>query len=177
MIKRIGGRKASGVTLIEVLVVLTVLAVVVTLGAPSFVDFVRNMRMASSMSDLNTDLLLARSESIRRNSRVLLCPRSSTTSTICATVVVAATWMNGWLVCYDADADGVCDATSATDPNPVRVRKGPSAPLSLTGPAAVVTFFPVGSASAAATFTISGGTAATRTITLAASGSITSSKT
>jgi type IV fimbrial biogenesis protein FimT len=172
-----GRRKARGVTIIELLVVLTVLAVTVTLGAPSFVDFVRNMRLASVMSDLNADLLLARSESIRRNNRVLLCPRSTTTSTVCAAAVVAATWMNGWLVCYDADADGACDATSATDPNPIRVRNGPSAPLSLTGPAAVVTFFPIGSASGAATFTGTGGTSTTRTLTLAPSGSITSSKT
>jgi type IV fimbrial biogenesis protein FimT len=172
----IGRKRASGFTMIELLIVLTVVAVLATLGAPAFGEFVRNMRLASGMSDLNSDLLLARSESIRRNSRVLVCPRSSTTSMTCATTVTAETWMNGWLVCYDTDADAACDAASASDPNPVRVRNAPASPLVLAGPAAATTFFPVGSASGAATFTMTAGTASTRTITVAPSGNVSSSK-
>lgn len=174
--RRLGLERAGGFTIIELLVVVMVMAILVTLGAPSFADFMRSTRLTSSMSDLHSDLLLARSESIRRNSRVLLCARSSATSSICATTVTAATWMNGWLVCYDLDADGSCDASSSSDPNPVRVRSGPSSPLSLTGPAAAVIFFPVGNASGAATFTVTAGGSASRSISLAPSGSVKSSK-
>lgn len=174
--RRLDPESAAGFTIIELLVVVLLMALLLTLGAPSFADFVRGMRLNSSTSDLHSDLLLARSESIRRNSRVLLCARSSATSSICATTVAAATWMNGWLVCYDLDADGICDASSSTDPNPVRVRSGPTPPLSMTGPVAAVIFFPVGNASGAATFTVTAGGSASRSISLAPSGSVKSSK-
>ena len=86
--------------------------------------------------------------------------------------------MNGWLVCFDANADGACDATSTADPNPVRTHAALAAPLALTGPAAAVTFLPVGSALAAATFSMTGSTTVTvtRTATVALSGSVTVTK-
>lgn len=165
-----------GFTLIELMVIVAVVAVLATVGLPSFSQFIQEMRLASTANDLHSDLLLARSESIRRNSRVLLCPRASTTSARCATTPAADTWMNGWLVCYDADSDGACDAPTGTDPNPVRVRSGPSSPLKLTGPAASLTFFPVGNASGAAIFTMASGTSSTRSIMVAPSGSVTSNR-
>lgn len=169
-------RRVAGFTIIELLVVMAVAAVFLSLAAPGFADFVLRMRLGSSMSDLKSDLLLARSEAIRRNSRVVVCPRSSATSSACAASVAATTWMNGWLVCYDADGDGACDAASASDPNPVRIRTAPSEPLSLEGPAAAVTFFPVGNASSAASFSMSAGTSSSRSATVAPSGAVSSSK-
>jgi type IV fimbrial biogenesis protein FimT len=167
---------AAGLTIIELLIVVAITAVFATIALPSMGEFVRNMRLASGMSQLHSDLLLARSESIRRNSRMLVCPRASATSTACATVLAATTWMNGWLVCYDVDADAACDAATMENPNPVRVRSALGSPLSLNGPAALVTFFPVGNANGAATFTLTGGTATTRTTTIAPSGAVASSK-
>lgn len=171
-------RGARGFTLTELLVVVAIAAIFATVALPSFGEFVRSMRLASGASDLHSDLLLARSESIRRNARVVVCPRSSATSTSCAATVTAGTWMNGWLVCYDVDADSACDPSTASDPNPVRVRSAPGAPLSLTGPGVAITFFPVGSANAAATFSMTGGggTTSTRLVTVVPSGNITSSK-
>ncbi len=173
---RKAGTRSAGLTIVELLVVVAIAAVVATLALPSMGEFVRNMRLASSISQLHSDLLLARSESIRRNSRVLVCARSSPSSSACAAAPDADTWMNGWLVCYDIDADAACDAASAADPNPVRVRGAISTPLSLNGPAALVTFFPIGNASAAATFTMTGGTPITRMTTVAPSGAVSSSK-
>ena len=170
--------RMRGVTIIELMIALVILAILLVIAVPSFNDFVRTMRLNSSMTDLRSDLQLARSESIRRNSRVLLCPRSTATSTTCATAVTATTWMNGWLVCHDTDADGACDAGTTSDPNPVRVRSAPGLPLSLTGPTASVTFFPVGNANGAAIFTVTAtGTSSSRSTTVAPSGSLTSSKT
>jgi type IV fimbrial biogenesis protein FimT len=174
---RMARNRSAGLTLIELMIGVGLAAVIATLALPSMGEFVRNIRLASGMSQLYSDLLLARSESIRRNGRVLVCPRASQTSTDCATVIAADTWMNGWLVCYDTDADAACDASTAADPNPVRVRSALSTPLSLNGPAALVAFFPIGNANAAATFTMSGGTSTTRMTTVAPSGAVASSKT
>ena len=170
--------RSSGFTVIELLVGLTVMAVLMALATPSLQQYLRNMRLASSMSDLRSDTQLARSESIKRNSRVLVCPRANPTSMACAAAVAPATWMNGWLVCYDTDADTVCDASTAADPNPIRVRASLTAPLALTGPAASVIFFPVGNANAAATFTATtAGTSRSRSISVASSGALSSSET
>lgn len=170
-------RPAYGFTLIEIMVAIGIVAVLASVGLPEFTVFLRNTRLAGVASDLRSDMQLARSESIRRNARVLVCPRSSATATTCATTVAAATWMNGWLVCHDTDNNGACDAATSSDPNPVRTRGAPSAPLSLSGPAASVIFLPIGNANAAATFTFTGGTTVTRTLSVAPSGSLTSTKT
>jgi type IV fimbrial biogenesis protein FimT len=171
------GRLQRGFTLIELMVTMAVLAVVVVTGLPEFNKFVKDIKLGGIASDLRADVQFARSESIRRNARVLVCPKSTTSSTTCATTVTATTWANGWLVCYDLDANGACDTTSATDPNPSRVRASIASPQVISGPAATVVFFPTGAASASATFTMTTGTTTTRTLTLAPSGSVTSTKT
>ena len=164
--------RIGGVTMIELMVVVAIAAIFATIAMPSFTDFLRQVRLSSTMDELSGDLYLARSEAIKRNARVLMCARSTTTSTICATAPATSTWMNGWLVCYDANSDGVCDATSASDPNPIKVHAPPSSPISLSGPAATVTFLPVGNALKAATFTMTGSTITTRTASVATSGSV-----
>jgi type IV fimbrial biogenesis protein FimT len=166
-----------GFTLIELMVAMTILAIVVVTGLPEFNKFVKDIKLGGMASDLRADVQFARSESIRRNARVLVCPRSTITSSTCATTVTATTWANGWLVCHDVDADGACDAGSTTDPNPTRQRANVVTPLVLSGPAAKVIFFPTGAANAGVSFTMTAGTTTTRTLTLAPSGSVTSTKT
>lgn len=177
--RRAAARAAAGFSLIELLIGVALLAVLAAAGLPEFSRFVRDVKLSGVSSDLRADLQFARSESIRRNARVLVCPRSTSASLICATTVTAATWANGWLVCYDVDANGVCDTAPAdgSDPNPTRVRAAVATPLSLSGPTATVTYFPAGSANGAATFTMTAGTSVTRTLSVAPSGSLTSTKT
>jgi len=169
-------RRADGMTIIELLIVLVIAGIFATLGMPSLTDFIRQVRLSSTMNELATDLYLARSEAIKRNLRVLMCARSSAIATdkTCAAAPAAATWMNGWLICYDADSNGVCDVKLASDPNPnpIRVHAPPSSPIVLSGPAASVTFLPVGNALAVATFTMTASTTTTRTASVATSGSV-----
>lgn len=170
-------RNAAGFTVIEVMIVLTIAAVLLAVGMPSFVQFSRETRAGSVTSSLTGDIQLARSEAVKRNSRVLFCARETATSTSCIGAPAATAWMNGWLVCSDRNADGACDASTANDPNPIRVQGSLAAPLSVSGPAATLVFFPMGNASAGATFTVSGSTSSTRTATISAAGSIVTTKT
>ena len=171
------GRAERGFNLIELMVAITILAILVTTGLPEFSKFVKDIKLGGMASDLRADIQFARSESIRRNARVLVCPRADATSSACATTVTAATWANGWLVCHDVDANGACDASTSTDPNPTRRHAAIVTPLVLSGPAATVIFIPTGNVNASATFTMTGGTTTTRTLTVAPSGSITSTQT
>ena len=170
-------RSVTGFTVIEMMIVLAIAAVLLAVGMPSFVQFSRETRAGSTTSSLTADIQLARSEAVKRNSRVLFCARATATSTSCIATPAATAWMNGWLVCSDRNSDGACDASTATDPNPIRVQGSLAAPVSLTGPAATLIFFPLGNASAAATFTLTASTPTTRTATVSAAGTLVTAKT
>jgi type IV fimbrial biogenesis protein FimT len=138
---------SSGFTLVELLVVIVLMTILLAIALPSFSDMVISSRFTSTAMQLKADLNQARSESIKRNVRVLLCARN-TAGDDC---VVASDWGGGWLVCADADKDGKCDAATADLPNPLLVRGPLKTPLTLvSGNTAGVPFNPNGTQSAGA---------------------------
>lgn len=163
-----------GFTAMEVLVSLSVVAILAALAAPSLQGFVNEQRLGSTMNELGNDLNLARAEAIKRNARVLLCARGES-SARCANT---PDWQNGWLVCYDANSDDQCDATASLDPNPVKAAGPLHARLRLTSAAAIIRFNPIGSSNGVSTLTLTGTWAdsTTRLGTVAASGSVSTRK-
>ena len=124
-------KSQTGVTLIELMVVVGIAAIMATMAAPSFSDFIQNTRVTSTMTQLFGDLNRARGEAIKRNSRVLVCAHE-----INGTVCANTNWKNGWLVCYDNNPqDNVCDVVANNDPNPnpILIRPAINAKLTLTG--------------------------------------------
>lgn len=171
-------RAAAGFSVIELMIVVTLAAVVLAIGAPNLVDYVRESRLNSTSTELVVDLSFARSEAIKRNTRVLVCGRAAGTNNCAA----STNWSNGWVICYDANADGACDAGTTDDPNPIRVKGGLHETVTLTGPAAAFRFNPNGSQGAlgggTATLTLTGtwSGASTRTATVAPTGHVRSQK-
>lgn len=101
-------RRASagfGFTLIELLVTLAVLAIVTTLAAPSFIDFVRSNRLKSAAFDLAVSLNYARSEAIKRNTDATLTP-------------AGGGWSGGWSVQAGGQTSKVFDAPAGIQINP-----------------------------------------------------------
>lgn len=90
----------SGLTLIELLVSITILAIALALGVPSFTQLMQNNRMTSQTNEVVTLLNLARSEALQRGIPVRL--RST-----------AANWGGNLEVAADTNGDG--DLTDATD--------------------------------------------------------------
>lgn len=63
-----------GLTMVELLVTLAILAIIVTLALPSMQQFVAGQRVRSAASDITADLIIARNEAIKRGESVLLAP-------------------------------------------------------------------------------------------------------
>lgn len=94
-----------GFTLIELLVTLVVLAIVSTLAAPSFIDFVRSNRLKSAAFDLAVSLNYARSEAIKRNTNATLTP-------------AGGGWSGGWSVQAGGQTFKVFEAPAGIQINP-----------------------------------------------------------
>jgi type IV fimbrial biogenesis protein FimT len=65
-------RRTRGVSLIEVMTVLVIVAILAMMAAPGFVDYIANSRLRESGNVVLAQALLARSEAIKRNTRVRL---------------------------------------------------------------------------------------------------------
>lgn len=94
-----------GFTLIELLVTMAVAAILLTIAIPNYQTFMLNSRMSSKSNDLLAALQLARSEAIKRNSRVTLCKGTG------GACVTAGTWAQGWMVFNDDGTVGTLDGT------------------------------------------------------------------
>lgn len=59
-----------GFTLVELMVVVAVLAALLGVGAPSFMEWIQNTRIRSAAESLQNGLQIARAEAVRRNANV-----------------------------------------------------------------------------------------------------------
>lgn len=63
-------REGRGFTMIELMVALAIVAIVITLAAPSFTGFMAKKRVEGVLSELSTDLQYARGEAVAKNKTV-----------------------------------------------------------------------------------------------------------
>ena len=92
------GSRQHGVTLIELMVGIALVAILLVTAAPNFQGMTASSRLTSVSNDLLGSLQLARSQAIRSGSRVTVC--RSTDGTQCNTDA-AAGWNRGWIVFQD----------------------------------------------------------------------------
>ena len=172
--------RPRGFTIIELMVTVAIASVLVGIGAPMMAGTIKKVRLNSIGGALTGSLQQARSDSIRLNRRVLVCA-SNAGQTDCSG---SSNWgANGWIVCYDQDADNSCDASTTALPNPMRIDSAVDATLAtVTGPTAPVRFNPIGSSgnvgSATVTLTVAGvgSGAQSLNVTVAATGVIKGSR-
>ncbi len=92
---------ARGVTLMELLIALTLVAIVLGFGAPSFREIALNAHRAEQVNGLVRTLHLARSTAITRALPVVICKSGGGTQ--CATD--ASPWSAGWITFANRDRD------------------------------------------------------------------------
>lgn len=102
----LSGRLMQGLTLIELMIVLLIVAVTLGLGVPAMRQLVYGMQVSSEISRLMGAVNLVRSEALRLNQAVTMCP-----STMAQTgdAVCAGDFSDGWIIFANRDRDKVVD--------------------------------------------------------------------
>lgn len=81
---------------------MSVTVLLLAVAAPSMAGMIRSARISSASNVFLSGLLLARSEAIKRNSRVVLC--KSADGAACS---ATGGWEQGWIIFHDVNNDGL----------------------------------------------------------------------
>lgn len=100
--------KTKGMTLVELMVVLAIAAILLAIVLPGYAYFSAMNRVATFTNDLVGAMQMARSEAIRRATRVSVC-KSATAMAEVPTCDADASWRDGWVVFVDGDTKGSID--------------------------------------------------------------------
>ncbi|MEN5181660.1 GspH/FimT family pseudopilin [Comamonas testosteroni] len=98
-------RHYQGFTAIELMVVISIMAIVTALAAPSFTGLMERWRAMQTFDGLQSTLYFARSEAIRRGGHITL-RKEATGINDCNLANDSDEWDCGWYVFSDANANG-----------------------------------------------------------------------
>jgi type IV fimbrial biogenesis protein FimT len=85
----------AGFSLVELMVVITIVSILLTVGVPSYRYVTNSNRISSEVNGLLGDLQFARSEAIKEGSTVTVCPPNADSSACAAN---SSRWDQGWIV-------------------------------------------------------------------------------
>ena len=99
-------RRVEGLTLVELMVAIAVIAIVAAVAVPAFTEIATTHRLSSYASSLSASAQLARSEAIKLNRPVTMC-RSASPMASAPSCAASGAWQQGWIVFRDDNGDGV----------------------------------------------------------------------
>lgn len=100
----------QGFTMIELMVTVSILALLMAIAAPSFTPLIEAWRVRQATEQLRSTLNYARSEAIKRGGRVAIQKLPNNTNG-CKTATSTDDWDCGWFVCEDTNGNGACSAS------------------------------------------------------------------
>ena len=100
-------RKATGFTLVELIVTVAIASILAMVGMPSLQKTVQDNRMTTLYNNFLADLNYTRNAAITFGSPVTVCKRNTAGNGCDAN---STDWGQGWLVFHDKDNDGVVDS-------------------------------------------------------------------
>jgi type IV fimbrial biogenesis protein FimT len=95
-----------GFTLTELLAVISIAAVLMAIGAPSYRSITTSSRVSTEINALLVDLQFARSEALKEG-----LPATACISSDGATCTGGSHWQDGWIVFSDANGDATVDGS------------------------------------------------------------------
>lgn len=91
----------SGFNLLELLIVITIVAILAAIGVPSFKYVTASNRIATEVNSLLGDMRYARAEAIKEGSFVTVCAAAVTGPTTTPSCSGTSDWSIGWIVFQD----------------------------------------------------------------------------
>jgi len=101
-------RRNSGFTLTELIIVMSIIAILAAIGVPSFKYVTVSNRISSEVNGLLGDMQYARSMAIKQGLPVTVC-----VSTDHATCTGGDAWQGGWIVFLDSNSNQQVDPGEA----------------------------------------------------------------
>ncbi len=90
----------SGFTVLECLIVISILAILIIQGVPALQDFGQRQRMSAAMHALHSHLAMARNDAVRFSVETVACPGNKLMG--CRQ---DSNWDEGWMVFADLNGD------------------------------------------------------------------------
>lgn len=114
-------KRQGGFSLLELMVTVSVLAILAGFAYPSLRDFLRRNRAIADSNAIMADLQYARGQAAATRSYISVCPRATTTDNSCAT---NGSYDKGWVV-YSASSPGVAYAATSAGAADALQRQAP----------------------------------------------------
>jgi type IV fimbrial biogenesis protein FimT len=118
-------RKDMGFSLIELMMVLGVLAILITVGVPSFNNLIADNRQLSEVYAIRATLNNARTEALAQRTFVTVCRSSDGAS-------CTGNWNQGYIAFTDFDGDGVLDPNGPRGDQIIQAKEKDSSTLDIT---------------------------------------------
>lgn len=116
--------KSTGFTLVELVVTLSVAAILLAVAAPNFRQLIQDNRLVAGVNELSGSINVARSEAVKRGTRVVVC--KSANGSDCVTT---GNWEQGWIIFVDNNNN----ATRDTGEAPLRIHEAVEGNVTMTG--------------------------------------------
>lgn len=108
------GNLSRGFTVIELMVTVGVVAILLAVAVPSISSMVKGNRLSTHVNMVMADIHLARSESVKRGVRVIMCRSASPNITTPACGGNAQDWSTGYLIFTGEDGNDTYQAGTDT---------------------------------------------------------------
>jgi len=108
MSKPMPNAACAGFTLTELVMTMSIVAILAAIGIPSFKYVTASNRIASEINGLLGDMQFARSEAVKQGQSVTVCLSANG-----KTCTGGSAWQNGWIVFLDANFNQKVDAGEA----------------------------------------------------------------
>ena len=93
---------ARGFTLMELMIVLTIVAILVAVGLPNMTEFIAEQRVRTTASDIVSEIMFARAKAVEQSRRVVM-------------EKLAVNWDQGWRIYVDGNNNGSYEAGTDTE--------------------------------------------------------------